>query len=293
MRGGFTFNGWYSNPSFTGSQTASIASGSTGNRSFYARWTVIEFSIQYFLNGGINATGAPSTFTVENDLISLPIPTRHGHTFMGWYTTSNFLGSPVTSINAGSTGNRSFFARWELQVFTVTFFVDGVVFTAIQVPFGSVLADVSLVNPATGQAVGLFANAEHTTEFDTTQGIYGATTIFATSSFSVQVQLTRVVRGVETTAMMSYNSLLDNLPTPTATGYDFMGWYYDNAFTRRVHASDRITGNTTIYARFVAVPVQEDNSIWDWLTWVLVGAGGLLVIGLVTGVIKIKRKRGK
>jgi len=292
-RNGFTFNGWYNNPSFAGNQTASIATGSTGHRSFYARWTVIEFSINFGLNGGEFTGTPPSTFTIENDLITLPTPTRHGFNFVGWFTNSAFTGTPQTGILAGSTGNRTFFAQWELQTFTVTFFVGGVVFTEIIVPFGSVLADFSLVNPATQSAVELFANAEHTSYFDPLQGIYGATTVFAFEPFSIQAQLSRNVKGTITTEMRAVNTYLNNLPTPTIDGYDFVGWFFDSTFTRRVNPTDRLTGNTTIYARFMPVVVAE-SSIWDWLTWVLVGVGVLVVLALGAVIFKkVRRKRGR
>ena len=292
-RNGFTFNGWYNNPQFTGTQTASITTGSTGNRSFYARWTVIEFSINFGLNGGEFTDAPPTTFTIEHDLIALPTPTRHGFNFVGWFTNSTFTGNTVTGINAGSTGNRTFFAQWELQTFTVTFFVGGVVFTEIIVPFGSVLADFSLVNPATQQAVELFVNAELTTEFDPLQGIYGATTVFATDPFSIQVQLSRNVKGTVTTEMRAVNTYLNNLPTPTLNGYDFVGWFFDSAFTRRVNSTDRLTSNTTIYARFMPTVVDE-GSIWDWLTWVLIGVGILLVGLVVLALVKyLRKKRGR
>jgi len=290
-RSGFTFEGWYANANFTGSRVASIATGSTGNRAFYARWDIIEFTIQYHLNGGV-AVGTPRhTFTIECDMITLPTVHRQGYEFLGWFTTANFLGNSVTAINAGSTGNRVFFARWERKTFRVTFWVGGVIFSELYVPYGMALADFNLVNPSTHQAIEVFANPELTVAFDLYTEINGTVMLFATSPFSIQVQLTRNVLGVETIQSLGYNTVLQNaLPTPILEGFDFLGWYYDEHFTRRVLATDRITTNTTIFARMVESEPERNSfnmPLWAWA--VVVGA---VLIIVVSAVVAIKKKRG-
>ena len=38
--------------------------------------------------------------------------TKSGHTFGGWYEDATFSGSPVTSITATDTGDKTYFAKW-------------------------------------------------------------------------------------------------------------------------------------------------------------------------------------
>ena len=45
------------------------------------------------------------------------------------------------------------------------------------------------------------------------------------------------------------------LPIPFKDGYTFKGWYYDNAFTKPVHSTDKLVKDTTVYPRFV-------ESVW-------------------------------
>lgn len=40
------------------------------------------------------------------------------------------------------------------------------------------------------------------------------------------------------------------LPTLTATGYVFQGWYYESTFTTQAQAGDTISANTTLYAKW-------------------------------------------
>ena len=42
----------------------------------------------------------------------------------------------------------------------------------------------------------------------------------------------------------------DELPTLSATGYTFDGWYFDEAFTNQATAGATISGNTTLYAKW-------------------------------------------
>ncbi|MDR3194660.1 MAG: InlB B-repeat-containing protein [Tannerella sp.] len=61
-------------------------------------------------------TGAPNgSYTVESAEITLPVPSKDGSIFRGWYESADFAGSPVTAIPAGSTGNREYWAKWEAE----------------------------------------------------------------------------------------------------------------------------------------------------------------------------------
>ena len=52
----------------------------------------------------------------EHSLVAgaaLPIPTKTGHTFAGWYENPEFSGNPVTDIPTNSTGELTFYAKWQ------------------------------------------------------------------------------------------------------------------------------------------------------------------------------------
>ncbi len=71
-----------------------------------------EYDIVYELGGGQLPEGAVSIYSVRCETITLPIPTREGHWFTGWYTEEGCSGTPVTEIPAGSLGDRVFYAGW-------------------------------------------------------------------------------------------------------------------------------------------------------------------------------------
>ena len=43
---------------------------------------------------------------------ALPIPTKTGYTFAGWYDNAGLNGSPVTAITAADTGDKTYYAKW-------------------------------------------------------------------------------------------------------------------------------------------------------------------------------------
>jgi uncharacterized repeat protein (TIGR02543 family) len=121
---GYRFDGWYRDAGFSSAVTGiAIPSGATGAKTFYAKWTIIEYTITYNLNDGtIDADANPTTYTVEDAAITLATPTREGYTFVGWFDTADLSGSKVTDIAAGSTGDKTFYAKWRKNVAGIIIF---------------------------------------------------------------------------------------------------------------------------------------------------------------------------
>ena len=45
--------------------------------------------------------------------LTLPIPTKDGFLFRGWYPTPDFSGEAVTAIGTDATGDKTYYAKWE------------------------------------------------------------------------------------------------------------------------------------------------------------------------------------
>ena len=110
-RKGYTFKGWYSDSKYK-KKVTKIASGSTGNKTLYAKWVKNTYKITYKLNSGKNSTKNPKTYTVTTKTITLKNPTRKGYVFQGWYSDAKFT-KKVTKITKGSTGNKTLYAKWK------------------------------------------------------------------------------------------------------------------------------------------------------------------------------------
>ena len=109
-RGGYTFEGWYKDANFT-TKITSIPTGTTGDITLYAKWTPVEYKINYVLNGGTNNQTNPTTYTSTEGVNSFKAPTRNGYEFIGWYKDANFT-TKITSIPTGSTGDVTLYSKW-------------------------------------------------------------------------------------------------------------------------------------------------------------------------------------
>ena len=115
-RTGYTFIGW-SGTDLSGSDnlTVTIPTGSIGNRSYTADWSLNTYSITYDLDGG-TAFGNPDSYTVESAAITLNEPTKAGYVFTGWSGTDLVGEDNLTvTIPAGSIGDRRYTAHWEFD----------------------------------------------------------------------------------------------------------------------------------------------------------------------------------
>ena len=81
---GYTFDGWYESSDFTGNPVADVPTDSTGELTFYAKWTANTYTVIFDADGG--SVDPTSAMTVAGKLTSLPIPTYDGYNFLGWYT---------------------------------------------------------------------------------------------------------------------------------------------------------------------------------------------------------------
>jgi uncharacterized repeat protein (TIGR02543 family) len=110
-REGYTFTGWTGTGLDAATMSVTIAKGSTGNKTFYAIWSINTYTITYNLNGGTLLTDKNS-YTIESSDITLDEPSRTGYTFLGWYDNKDLTGDAVTTIANGSTGDVELWAKW-------------------------------------------------------------------------------------------------------------------------------------------------------------------------------------
>lgn len=70
--------------------------------------------------------------------------------------------------------------------------------------------------------------------------------------------------GAAIDALTNVTTLPATLPTPTATGYTFEGWYLDEALTNKVTAGAAIEDNTILYAKWTPNTVVTDGLIEEF-----------------------------
>jgi len=116
---GYEFAGWFiAEDSETEFDFATVI---TDNMEIHAKWTPIEYTITY--EGGTNNKQKPNptSYNIESASVKLNPPSmRTGYTFINWYYDADFT-NVATQISKGSTGNKTFYAKWEKKICTITY----------------------------------------------------------------------------------------------------------------------------------------------------------------------------
>ena len=111
---GYTFKGWYNNENLTGSPVTAIGGTETGNKEYWAKWKINQYTITFDTNGGSEI--APITQDYGTKITTPADPTRKGYTFKGWDKEI-----PKTM----PAENMTVKAQWEINQYAITFDTNG------------------------------------------------------------------------------------------------------------------------------------------------------------------------
>ena len=91
------------------------------------QWTAPTYTVTLHANGGTinNGNVTEYTYGVGATRPAADDMPYTGHTFKGWYDNENLTGSPVTAIGGAETGNKEYWAKWEINPYTITFDTNG------------------------------------------------------------------------------------------------------------------------------------------------------------------------
>ncbi len=78
------------------------------------------FTLSFNANGGTVAE--PLTTYNYGEAVELPVATREGYTFDGWFTSNDFStpAEAVSKLDETTFGDKVFYAKWTIKTFTVT-----------------------------------------------------------------------------------------------------------------------------------------------------------------------------
>ena len=207
---GYNFLGW--SPSNT------IASGSTGDKTFTARWSnAIRYNITYTMNGGNNSLLNPTRYTVNSPTITLRDPWRLGYDFAGWL--------PTNSIPNGSTGDKAFTATWTPATYTIHYYMNGGT-NAVANPatYTTETPTINLANPTRAGYDFWFWFPLNSIP----QGSVGDRYVWAIwkapTNYSITYNLNGGTNNPANPSVYNVESSAINLADPTRTGYTFAGW---------------------------------------------------------------------
>ena len=242
-RTGYSFGGWYESSDFGGNAVTTQPANSTGDKSYYAKWTPINYTITYELDGGTNHTDNPSTYTILSE-ITLKTPTKANAVFGGWYTDSSFTTAiteiPLGTYEASGADPLTLYAKWQYnQPFNISINTESSAFS-MGVTVDNVAVDASELiyvesNDTTGQTIkftpsGLTGytctwtvdHTQQTTTVDENNILTLDTTGWIRGIYDVQLTASKTT-GSDTVyesyyAQIRVEVLLDIKPAPDAVG---------------------------------------------------------------------------
>ena len=128
-RTGYRFDGWYTastgGSKITASDTVSVAADIT----LHAHWTALQYKVSFDSNKG-NGSSTPTTASAmevvyDGTYGTLPVVSRDGYTFNGWYTAATEGTKVAASDTVNVANNQTLYAHWTVKSYDVTFDANG------------------------------------------------------------------------------------------------------------------------------------------------------------------------
>ena len=237
-RTGYTFKGWYDNESLTGNPVTAIGGAETGNKEYWAKWEINQYTIT------VKPENGKADITITQDYgtpITAPAdPTREGYTFIGW---DKAIPATMPAENVTVT------AQWEINRYTVTFDTAG----------GSEIAPITQ-----DYGTAIAAPADPTREGYTFIGWdreIPATMPAENVTLTAQWEINRYTVTFDTNGgseiapiTQDYGTAITAPADPTREGYTFIGW--DKAIPATMPAE-----NVTVTAQWQLAARMPDREL--------------------------------
>ena len=249
---GYTFEGWTGTGLTGATKAVTIAGHSTGNRSYTANWTLIQYDISFDLGGGIFPEESPTSYNYETETFKLNTPTREGYEFLGWSVEGIGGLSMDVTIPQGSTENRQYTANWKAREYSLSYELNGgTVSLDNPAKYTIESEDITLTNPAkTGYTLdgwtGTSVDVTESKDVTILKGSTGNREYTANWTLNVYVLSYDLDGGMvspDNPTSYTVESADIKLTRPTKQGYEFAGWSFDAEISLDVTLPKGTTGD--------------------------------------------------
>lgn len=259
-KAGYTFDGWYSDSAFT-KKVTNITKGSTGNKTYYAKWIVNTYSIKFSGNGATSGSMKPKTNLRydKNYVLTANAFTRKGYKFTGWNTNAYGTGksyadkATVGQVSKVNGGVVTLYAQWKVINYGITYNLNGGTNNKNNPATYNINTEVVFKNPTKDGYTfdGWYSDKELTKKItNIPKGNTGTKTVYA--KWTVNTYTIKYSgNGAESGSMprrsnLRYdkNYILD-ANTFKRTGYKFNGWNTNAKGTGKNYADKAIVGQVS------------------------------------------------
>ena len=237
-RTGYTFNGWNTNNSGTGTNYAAGANyTANATVTLYAKWTANKYTVTLNQQSGSGGSSSVQA-TYGSAMPSATMPTRTGYTFNGYFDATSG-GTQYYNANGGSAKNwdktaaATLYAQWSIVTYTISYDLkDGAVATANPTSYNVTTNTITLNNPTrTGYVFLGWTGSNGTTPQMTVTIAQGSTGNKSyTANWGPIYNITYDLAGGKGSNPATYSQLSETfqLAAPTRLGYTFIGWTGSN-----------------------------------------------------------------
>lgn len=219
-RDGYTFHGWKNSDGETVNADTII---SDSDVQLTADWSINSYKVTFNSNGGKESYDE-KTVKYLDTLGVLPVPTKVGHTFEGWFNGDE----KVSEDTVMSFKDMSLVAKWSVNKYTLSFNTG---FEELKENSKSVAYDTAFgelpVLTREGYTFNGWVDSEGAKVSDTNKmpaSDVKLTAVWTINQYKVSLDTNGGIESYDERSY-DYNSLLNDLPTPTKKGYTFLGWF--------------------------------------------------------------------
>lgn len=250
---GYEFLGWYyeDETKVPDNVTAEDLDG----KKIIAKWKAATYTITFDANGG-SVTPTTKQVTHNSTYGELPIPTRKGYKFLGWFTATNGGEQKSSTTKVEIIKNETLYAHWEANEYTITFDAQGgaIKDQSIKIKYNET-QNLQTANRVGYTFEGWYTNATAGNKVDepykmTTDDNVTLYAHWKAKTFTVTLNANGG-KVDPSSITVTYDSKYSQLVDATWEEHTFEGWYM--ADDKKITKDDtvKITDNITLYAHWI------------------------------------------
>ena len=258
---GYVFAGWFTDSN--GVNEYEFTSQITQSIILYAKWTLQRFNISYVMNEGTDTGDNPSSYTIDTSF-ALKAPTDiEGYVFEGWFYDAAFT-NKATQVILGSTGDKTFYAKWSKKKYRVMYLADNNSYGSISDQFVEHGSTITLESAGIFRRAGYEQNGWSTTmagaknhELGEEVEVVAPITLYPTwavATYTITYECDGCVNNPQNPTTYTINDKKDIKYPQSREGYDFGGWYKEtNYITKVTQIKKGSYGDLTLYGKWIKV----------------------------------------
>ena len=201
-----------------------------------------------------------------NDVLNLPeelpSPEAEGYNFEGWYYDKKYQveAQPLDLLVEDTT----LYAKWVEHKFSITLILNMESLEDQVIKVKNSIESLPTVNREGYIFDGWYYDETYTAPVNIGDPVFFDICLYVKWVKDIIYTIDFVSEyGSALTQVQSKEQKIPYLPTLSEAGYNFEGWYYDQAFTKKANAQDKLTSNVVLYAKWIkpCTIIFENNGL--------------------------------